>query len=85
MYKILIALSLALTSSPAAAQPISLDIDRMSMITEQAKIICRLAIDLPGYAVDHIERLSAPLKLNPTERLFLLSLCSLYTQGRIDE
>lgn len=85
MYKILIALSLALTSSPAAAQSISLDIDRMSMITDRASTICRLAIDLPGSAVDHIDRLSAPMKLNSQERLLLLSLCGLYTQGRIDK
>lgn len=85
MYKILIAASLALTSTSVAAQPMFIDIERLSSITKAAERICRLAIDLPGSAVDHIKRLSAPMKLTSEEHLILLSLCSLYTQGRIDE
>lgn len=84
MRKIIFAAALV-ASTPAQAQSVYLDLDRMSVITEAAKTICREVMDQPGPAVPILERESAYLRLNQDERLYLVSLCVMYAKGRGDK
>ena len=85
MLKYLIAASVALTPAAASAQTVSITLTRHSLIKEAAKTICRASMERKGSAADTLEAESAYLKLNQDERLYLVSLCILYAQGRIDE
>lgn len=85
MLKYLIAASVALTPAVASAQTVSISLTRHALIKEAAKTICRASIDRQGKAADILEDESAYLKLNQDEKLYLVSLCILYAQGRIDE
>lgn len=85
MLKYLIAAAVALTPSVASAQTISISLNRHALIKEAAKTICRASIDRPGKAGDIMDQESAYLRLTQDEKLYLVSLCILYTQGRIDE
>ena len=85
MFKYIIAAVVAFTPVAASAQSIGINLDRMNLITEAAYRICRQSMDGPsGQAGKILERESAYLNLNKDEKLYLLSLCVLYGQGRID-
>lgn len=84
MFKYLVAAALALSSTPANAQMMIGD-GRYEVIKEAAKSICRTVMEADGSAGKTFERESSYLNLNPDEKLYLLSLCILYAQGRIDQ
>lgn len=85
MIKYLFPVAFLLSATPASAQSIGINLDRMNLITEAAYRICRQSMDGPsGQAGKILERESAYLSLNKDEKLYLLSLCVLYGQGRID-
>ena len=84
MIKYLIAAAVALAPTAANAQTIVLGLNRSNVITEAAKTICRVGMETKGDAVVTINRESAYLNLNQDEKLYLLSLCVLYAQGRVD-
>ena len=84
MRKIIFAAALV-ASTPAQAQSVYLDLNRMEVITEAAKTICRNVMDKPGPAVPILERESAYLRLNQDERLYLINLCLLCGKGRNDQ
>ena len=84
MIKYAIALAALATPTAAQAEVVVLDLDRMSLIGEAAKTICRSGMESNGHAVATVERESSYLKLNRAERLYLYSLCVLYAQGRVD-
>lgn len=54
-------------------------------MTEAAKVVCRAAMESKGPASEALQREAAYLRLNADEQLYLLSLCILYAQGRIDQ
>lgn len=85
MRKILIATIALSFATPANAASVVLDLDRMEVITEAAKTVCREVMDQPGPAVPILERESAYLRLNQDERLYLVSLCVMYAKGRGDK
>ena len=84
MFKYLIAAAVAFTPTAANAQNIVIDLDRSTLIKEAAKTICRAAMERKGSAVAILTQESAYLRLTDDERLYLLSLCILYAQGRND-
>ena len=85
MIKYLLPVAFLLSAAPASAQSIDLNLDRMNVITEAAYRICRQSMDGPsGQAAKILERESGYLNLSKDEKLYLLSLCVLYGQGRID-
>lgn len=83
MFKYLIAAVVALTPTVANAQ-MMISSGRQSVLTEAAKSICRTVMDSKGKAGDIFDREVSYLRLTPDEKLYLLSLCVLYGQGRID-
>lgn len=85
MRKFILAAALLGISTPANAQGIMLSDARRNLLTEAAKNICRSAMELKGRASDIFDRETAYLRLNSDEQLYMLSLCVLYSQGRIDE
>lgn len=85
MRKILIATIALSFATPANAESVVLDLDRMSVITEAAKTICREVMDQPGPAEPILTRESAYLRLNQDERLYLVNMCILYAKGRVDK
>lgn len=84
MFKYLIAAAVALTPAVANAQTVVLDLNRSTLIKEAAKTICRASMERKGSAVATLNSESAYLNLNEDEKLYLLSLCILYAQGRVD-
>lgn len=85
MFKYLIAAAVAFTPTAANAQNIVINLDRSTLINEAAKTICRAAMERKGSAMDILTRDSAYLRLTDEERLYLISLCVLYAQGRVDQ
>ena len=84
MFKYIIAAVVAFTPTAASAGTVYLDLDRMNVITEAARTICRASMDKPGNAGTIMDRESSYLRLTSEERLYLYSLCVLYAQGRVD-
>lgn len=84
MFKYAIAAALLVTSTPASAQ-IMITSSRQGLIHEAAKAICRDTMEAPGKAGDIFDRETSHLRLNADEKLYMLSLCVLYAQGRVDE
>lgn len=84
MLKYIIAAAVAFAPTAANAQNIVINLDRSTLIKEAAKTICRAAMERKGSAVEILKRESAYLDLTQDERLYLLSLCILYAQGRND-
>jgi len=85
MRKIIMAALLLATPTAANAATLSVSLDRYKMIVEQSKSICQTVIDQKGSAKELLDRYSAPLNLNTDEQIIMISLCILYTQGRLDE
>lgn len=77
-----LALSIA---TPASAQDLMIGAGRRAVITEAAKSICRSIMESEGKAGDNFDREVAYLNLTQDENLYMLSLCVLYAQGRVDE
>lgn len=84
MFKYLIAAAVAFAPTAASAQSIVIDLNRSTIIKEAAKTICRASMERKGSAVATLNSESAYLSLNEDERLYLISLCILYAQGRVD-
>ena len=84
MFKYLIAAVVALTPTVASAQ-MMISSGRQSVLTEAAKSICRTVMDSKGKAGDIFDREVSYLRLTPDENLYMLSLCVLYAQGRVDQ
>ena len=84
MLKYIIAAALLVTATPASAQ-MMITSGRQSTLTEAAKTICRSAMETKGNAGDIFDRETVYLRLNADEKLYMLSLCVLYAQGRVDE
>ena len=84
MFKYLIAAVVALTPTVANAQ-MMISSGRQSVLTEAAKSICRTVMDSKGKAGDIFDREVSYLRLTPDENLYMLSLCVLYAQGRVDQ
>ena len=84
MFKYAIAAALLVTATPASAQ-IMITSGRQEVIHEAAKTICRMTMESPGKAGDIFDRETAYLRLNADEKVYMLSLCVLYAQGRVDQ
>ena len=84
MLKYIIAAVVAFTPTAASAQ-MMITSGRQSVLTEAAKTICRSAMETKGNAGDIFDRETVYLRLNADEKLYMLSLCVLYAQGRVDE
>ena len=84
MIKYLIAAAVALAPTAANAQNLIINLDRSTLIKEAAKSICRASMERKGSAVAILKQESAYLNLTEDEKLYLLSLCILYAQGRVD-
>lgn len=84
MFKYLIAAVVALTPTVANAQ-MMISSGRQSVLTEAAKSICRTVMDSKGKASENFDREVSYLRLTPDENLYMLSLCVLYAQGRVDQ
>ena len=82
--KAIVLAAAVLSAAPANAQPVVIDLNRMNVITEAAKSICRAGLEKSGGPVEIVDRESSYLKLNQAERLYLYSLCVLYAQGQTD-
>ena len=84
MFKYAIAAALLLTATPASAQ-IMITSGRQQLIHEAAKSICRTVMERKGKAGDTFAREVSYLRLSPDENTYMLSLCVLYAQGRVDQ
>ena len=84
MYKYLIAAVVAFTPTVANAQ-VMITSGRQAVLTEAAKTICRTVMEGNGKAGDTFDRETAHLRLNRDETVYMLSLCVLYAQGRVDQ
>ena len=84
MFKYAIAAALLFTATPASAQ-IMITSGRQEVLTEAAKTICRTVMEGKGKAGDTFDREVSYLRLNADEHLYMLSLCILYAQGRVDQ
>ena len=84
MYKYLIAAVVAFTPTVANAQ-VMITSGRQAVLTEAAKTICRTVMEGKGKAGDTFDRETAHLRLNRDETVYMLSLCVLYAQGRVDQ
>ena len=84
MYKYLIAAVVAFTPTVANAQ-MMITSGRQAVLTEAAKTICRTVMEGKGKAGDTFDRETAHLRLNRDETVYMLSLCVLYAQGRVDQ
>ena len=87
MLKYIIAAALLVTATPTAAGAADLMISsgRQDMLHEAAKTICRNVMESEGRAGPAFDRETAHLRLNRDETVYMLSLCVLYAQGRIDQ
>lgn len=85
MLKYILGAALAFAPTAAAAQNIIISTAREGTLTEAAKVVCRAAMESKGPASEALQREAAYLRLNADEQLYLLSLCILYAQGRIDQ
>ena len=83
MFKYFISAAVALTPTVASAQ-MMISSGRQEMLTEAAKTICRTVMEGKGKAGDTFDREVAYLRLNADETLYMLALCVLYAQGRVD-
>ena len=84
MYKYLIAAVVAFTPTVANAQ-MMITSGRQAVLTEAAKAVCRTVMESKGKASGTFDREVAYLRLNADETLYMLSLCVLYAQGRLDQ
>lgn len=84
MFKYIIAAVVAFTPTAASAAEIMISSGRQEMLTEAAKTICRTVMEGKGKAGDTFDREVAYLRLNADETLYMLALCVLYAQGRVD-
>ena len=84
MLKYIIAAVVAFTPTAATAAEIMISSGRQEMLTEAAKTICRTVMEGKGKAGDTFDREVAYLRLNADETLYMLALCVLYAQGRVD-
>ena len=84
MLKYLIAAVVALTPTAASAQ-MMITSGRQTVLTEAAKSICRNVMESKGKAGDNFDREVSHLNLTTDENLYMLSLCVLYAQGRLDQ
>ena len=84
MYKYLIAAVVAFTPTVANAQ-MMITSGRQAVLTEAAKTICRTVMESKGGAGPAFDREVAYLRLNADETVYMLSLCVLYAQGRVDQ
>ena len=84
MFKYIIAAVVAFTPTAASAQ-MMITSGRLNVLTEAAKTVCRSAMETKGNAGDIFDRDTVYLRLNNDEKLYMLSLCVLYAQGRVDE
>ena len=73
-----------LTATPASAQTYQLNQGRLTQLQDKAKYICREVMETKEHAGKEFDRLVAPLLLNDSEYMILLSMCILYAQGRVD-
>jgi len=85
MFKYLIAAAALLTPTAASAAEIMITSGRQSVLTEAAKTICRTVMETKGRAGETFDREVSYLRLTPDEQVYLLSLCVLYAQGRVDQ
>lgn len=86
MRKFTMAVAALAMSAPAYADArLEITSERLTLLQEASKTICRRAIESSNGAEKEYERAVAYLKLTPSENLIMLSLCILYAQGRIDE
>ena len=85
MFKYFVAAAVALVSTPASAAEIMISSGRQEVLQEASKTICRMVMETKGKAGDTFDREVAYLKPNADEYLYLLSLCVLYAQGRVDQ
>lgn len=84
MFKCVVAAVLAFTPTVANAQ-MMITSGRQSVLTEASKTICRTVIESKGKASEIFDREVSYLRLNSDETLYMLSLCVLYAQGRLDQ
>lgn len=84
MYKAIITAIALISATPANAASVQIDLTRYRVILDAARHICKAAMDLPGAASPIVEARSAYLGLDADEKLFLVSLCAIYAQGRVD-
>lgn len=84
MFKYIVAAVLAFTPTAANAQ-MMITSGRHSVLTEASKTICRTVMESNGKASEVFDREVLYLRLNPDETLYMLSLCVLYAQGRLDQ
>lgn len=73
-----------LCSSPAYATDVCVSLDRLSMIRDTARLVCRTVAEEKGSAAEILKREIAYLDLTIDERLVFTSLCLLYLHGRGD-
>ena len=84
MFKYLIAAAALVAPTAANAQTVVITLERHSLIKEAAKTICRAAMDRKGDVRQILAAESRYLDLNSSEALYLVNLCILYAQGRVD-
>lgn len=84
MFKYLIAAAALVAPTAANAQTVVITLERHSLIKEAAKTICRAAMDRKGDVRQILAAESRYLDLNNSEALYLVNLCILYAQGRVD-
>lgn len=85
MRKVMMALALLMVPTQAGAQMVNVtvDIDRWDSLKKLAPMVCKAASKSPvGQSVKTMD--SFGVTLTPDERLLMLTLCSLYIQGKID-
>ena len=85
MFKYAIAAVLLITATPASARDMMISSGRQEVIQEAAKTICRMTMEGKGKASENFDREVSYLRLTPDEHLYMLSLCILYAQGRVDQ
>lgn len=85
MIKYLVAAAMLITPTAANAQTVFITLNRLELIREASKTICRAAMERPGAPSKIVKEESAYLSLTQDEELYLLSLCILYAQGRADQ
>ena len=85
MFKYAIAAALLLTATPASARDMMISSGRQEFIQEAAKTICRMTMEGKGKASENFDREVSYRRPTPDEYLYMLSLCILYAQGRVDQ
>lgn len=85
MLKYIIAAVVAFTPTAAGAAELMISSGRQELLHEAAKAICRNVMESKGGAGPAFDRETAYLRLNRDETVYMLSLCVLYAQGRVDQ